>query len=238
MATIHSSKRQSKKNTSSDIDVQFNEAQTWGGALNAYRSATKGFSQNPQPLIFYILVSAVLIFVSSLLIHHQSVADSVQNLRITLIEGIVALFFLPFTLRYELAVAYKKQVRIDELIQLDLMMLVYLLITVVLAVALFVAGFLALIFPLIWIAPWIYLVFYPVVDLNYGPSTSFDYVIKLTKNNKGKVWGIIGVSILLTLGSSLLSFIPLFGTALSLFITLLSSTAAATLYVWLKEHLV
>jgi hypothetical protein len=148
----------------------------------------------------------------------------------------VALIFLPFSICYPLALAKGIKVTIDELLHSSFKQYFNLIIAFILTLALLIVGGFALIFPLIWIIPWASLIYFVVVELDCGPLVALHEVRRLTANNKGKVWGIIGVSIIPLLLADFLIYVPIVGSIVVPAIYLIYSTAIAFLYEWLRRN--
>jgi hypothetical protein len=208
----------------------------WDGAFHTYGQAIKAIKQNANPALFYIAVLAAISIATNLLLNRSLVVKPAHFVLQSLVEVLVMLIFLPFNVRYALALAKGKQLTVGQLLQPSLKLYINLIITLIMVAVLYVAGSLTLGILLIWFLPWCLLMLLPVADLGYGPSAAFREARRLSAKNKGKAWAIFGVSILPSVAIALLDHVPVVGSVLSPVVTLVYYTAAAFLYVWLREN--
>jgi hypothetical protein len=208
----------------------------WKGAAYAYSQAIEAIQRNSNPALFYIGVSAIATIVANLIINKSFLIKQTHESAIAIVNGIVGLLLLPLSVRYPLALARAKKATISQLLTPDLSLYGNLIMTFILVIVLLVVGALPLLIPLIWILPWSWFMFLIVADLHCGASAALQEARRLTANNKGKAWGIIGISVLLVLVSGLLSRVPILGSILSPTIYILYYTATAFLYIWLRDN--
>lgn len=208
----------------------------WEGSFHAFDQAIKAIRRNANPAIFYVAVLAVVTIATSLLVNKSLLPQRAHESQLVASSFVVTLVLLPYSICYPLALAKGLKVTIDELLSSSFKQYFNLIITFILILVLIVVGAIALIFPLIWIMPWVALMYFVVVDRNCGPLVALREARRLTAHNKGKVWGIIGISIPLVLVASFLRYIPIVGNLVQPIVYLAYTTALAFLYEWLKKN--
>lgn len=208
----------------------------WEGAFSAYGRAIKAIRQNSKPAIFYVVVLALASMATNLLVNRSLVVKQTHFVGQLSVEVLVILIFLPFTVRYPLSLAKGKKLTIAQLCQASPAMYVNLIITLIIVGVLYALGGLTLGILLIWFLPWCLIMLLPVVDLNCSPAAAFAEARRLAYNNKGKAWTIFLVSLLPSIAVALLGSVPVLGSVLSPIVSLVYYTAAAFLYVWLREN--
>jgi hypothetical protein len=208
----------------------------WDGAFSTYAQAIKAIRQNLSPALFYVLVLAAISLATNLLVSRSLVVNQTHFTAQIVVQVLVLLIFLPFSVRYPLALAKGKQLTISQLLQPSLKLYINLIIVLIMVVLLYIAGTLTLGILLIWFLPWCLLMLLPVVDLGYGPGAAFAEARRLSAKNKGKAWAIFGVSIIPSVAIAFLDHVPVAGSLLSPVVTLVYYTAAAFLYVWLRHN--
>lgn len=90
---------------------------------------------------------------------------------------------------------------------------------------------LALIVPFFFVLPRIIMAPYFLFDKDMGPIESIKASWAATKGNAGKVWGLIGLSILCALTAILIITIPL-----TIYLVTVASVATAILYYWIVRY--
>lgn len=204
----------------------------WEGAFNAYGTAFKKLKENPEPALLFIGVYAVLAILSALMQGGQSYMDPDYNS----IEDLAYLVFAIPLIGYGLSLADGKKITLGTFMQFKFRHLVFLIVATILYALIVGVSLLLLLIPAIWTIAWFYLASYPIVDKNMGPIAALKESKRLAKEHKGKVWGIIGVSILLAIPVGILSQIPYIGSVSNAAAGVWAITAAAILYRWLQQH--
>jgi hypothetical protein len=207
---------------------------SWPGVFNVFGEVFEQAKKNPEPAYVFIGVYAVLALLSFVTGGYASPFDTNSQ-----DGGFEALAFLIFLLAlpvYALALADRKVIDTSEFMRFDLGRYLTVFGIMLLTVLLVVIAAIPLLIPLIWVIPWLSLGSYIAVDRKLGVIESLKESKRLTQDHKGKVWGLIGVTILLTIAAGLLSFIPVVGAAASAAITVLSAGSFAVLYRWLQKN--
>jgi hypothetical protein len=202
----------------------------WAGAFAAYGRVFDQIKKNPGPA--WLFVGTYVLF-SSVSTFFQ---DGTAYPNHAPYEDIAYFIFLLAIPVYGLALADRKRISLGEFMRLDLMRYLSLFAASILYVLIVGGSLLLLIVPAIWTIAWFFVTPYVVVDQGKGPIKSLKASKRLAQNHKGKVWGIIGVSILLMIPAAVFQYIPFIGIAASAFVTVLSTGAAASLYRWLQHE--
>lgn len=205
---------------------------TWVGAFDAIGAIFEQIKKNPEPAYLFVAVYAILAVLDVL----NNGYTSPMNTSSSNLETLALFIFLLSLPVYALALADRKPITIAEFMNFDLGRYLTLLGVSILTLFLFTGAALLLVVPLIWVVPWFMMGSYVAVDRKLGVIDSLKESKRLTQDHKGKVWGVIGASLLLALAVAVLSFIPVVGSAASAAITLLSSGALALLYRWLQKN--
>jgi len=208
----------------------------WDGAFATYGQAIKAIRQDLSPALFYVAILAAINIAANLLIDKSLVVKSTHFVGQTTVEVLVILFFLPFSVRYPLALAKGERLTLGQLLRSSLKLYINLIITLIMVVLLYIAGSLTLGILLIWFLPWCLLMLLPVVDLGYGPGKAFAEARRLSVNNKRKAWAVFGISLIPSVAVALLDHVPIVGSLLSPIVTLVYYVAAAFLYIWLRQN--
>ncbi len=204
----------------------------WQGAFATYGQVFEQVKKNPQPAYLFIAVYTVLAIISTI----TSDGASILSESYDSYESIAWLVFILALPVYGLAIADRKMVTLAEVMKFDVSKFFYMLGALILASLIFIVSALPLLIPLIWTVAWFSLVQYPVVDKGHGPIEALKESKRLSENHKSKVWGMIGVTLLLGIPASAISFIPYVGGVISAAFVVLSTCAFAVLYRWLQRE--
>lgn len=208
-------------------------AGTWPGAFEIVGEVFNQIKKNPEPAYFFISVYVALAFLGQLSTGFASPMDVDATSKP---ESLVSLIFLLALPVYTLALAERKPITISQFIKFDLGRYLTVFGVAILTVILVVLAAIPLLFLLIWVVPWLSLATYAAVDRKMGVIDSLKESKRLAQNNKSKVWGVIGLTILLAMLAGIFSFLPLIGAAAAAAISLLSAGAMANLYRWLQKN--
>jgi hypothetical protein len=141
---------------------------------------------------------------------------------------------------YAFAISDKKVISIKQLMKPNASMYFTILFTSILCSLAVVASMVLFIIPVIWVLPWVYLAMYAAFDKKLSPVAAIKYSKQMTRDHKGKVWGLIGVSILLFIASFIFAAIPGIGIFIAyaglMFVSVLNNGANAILYRYLQKH--
>lgn len=204
----------------------------WMGGFAAYARTFDQIKRNPQPAYLFIAVYTILAVLSSF----TGDTTSRFDMNYKSYEDIAWLVFLLALPVYGLALADRKSVTIAEVMRFDVSKFFYMLGAYILATLIFIVSALPLLIPLIWTIAWFSMFEYPVVDKGYGPIQALKESKRLAENHKAKVWGLIGVTIVIGILSAILSFVPVIGGAITAVFGVISTGAFAVLYRWLQRE--
>jgi uncharacterized membrane protein len=210
-------------------DVQGKE---WPGAFEAYSTAFHRIKDNPKPLVLFGGVFAVVAIVNGLMQPGLSYSDT----NYASYEDLAYLVFLLALTLYSLALADGKKLSIVEFMKFDAFKYFSLVATALLLLLVFFGSLLLLVVPIIWTVGWFLVATYAVVDKRLAPIAALKESKRISKDYKGKVWGIFGVGILISIGASFLGFIPLIGGLSTALASVWTTVAGAILFRWLQKN--
>lgn len=204
---------------------------SWEGAFAAFGKAFDRIKQNPEPALFFLGLYAAITVLSGLMNDTVTYTSSDYANYADLLY-FVFLLAVPV---YSLALADGKRITISEFVRFSARKYFSLLAVLLLTVLIVGVSLLLLIIPAIWTIAWFFFGNFAVVDKNLGPIAALKESKRIAANHKGKVWGIIGVSILISIAASIVSFVPYIGAIAAAAGSLWASAAAAFLYRWLQK---
>ncbi len=213
----------SKQNTSS---------KEWPGAFETYSRVIKQMNLNWKPVAFFVGVYTLMTAVS-LSLQGKSVYTDTSYVPYS--DAVLILFLLPIV-SFALAVAKRKTMTIDQFMTITPRTFLLLMVTSIFASAIILGSILLFIIPAIWTVAWFTLSTYAMVDKNLSPIESLKRSKQVSKDHKAKVWGVIGVGMLLSLVAALFAGIPYIGIAGIAYATIALSAASAELYLWLDSQ--
>ena len=210
-------------------------ANKWKGAFDAYDVAFNAIKKSPK-FTLILTVAAIVGYALSVLIQGQPEAGRIQwPLEYVLLAPI--LLVMP---AYSLAAADGKNPSFSNLYRHPLRTFVSLILAAVLAEILIVLSLVLFIIPAIWTIAWFSFAGFVVMDKNMGPIKALKESKRLAQDHIGKVWGLIGVSLLLGIAAGVIGSVPLTGpyisAALTMVFTVWASVATAVLYRWLQQN--
>lgn len=211
------------------------KSETWMGAFNAYDKAFNIIKKNPTFVIAAAALATVGYAVGVYLYGQPRTGEMSFPMEST--------FLLPVMLVtpiYSLCVVDGKNPNIRSLYQRPLRTFGILIVTAILMELIIAISAVAFLIPAIWTIGWFALAPFVVMDKNLGPIKSLKHSKQLAQDHIGKVWGLVGVSILLSIAISAVSFAPYsgkyLGAALGGAFTVWGSVASAVLYRWLQTQ--
>lgn len=207
------------------------KSKEWPGAFAIFEKAFKQISGNLHPVLVFVGIYTVLSIVSLII---QGKSGYNQKGYVPYADVLLVFFILPITV-YALALADKKKLSVVEFMHIDFKKLLILITTSLLATLLIALSFVALVFPVIWVGAWLSLVAFPVVDTGMSPIRALKESKRLTQDHKGIVWGVIGVTLLVSMLMAIIGSIPYLGVAAAAFSNVWTSVAMAHLYRWLQH---
>lgn len=204
----------------------------WRGAFAAYGAALKQIKANPAPAILYVGTYLTLSIIDWLVSGSAATRNDMFNL-----EDINTLIFMLALPIYALAVADHKHIGLREFMQFNAKKYFSIFAAGILYGLIIAVSALPLLIPLLWTIPWFALASYPIIDKHMGPIKALKESKRLVLAHRGKVWGLIGATILLILAVVPLAFIaPLFGNLVLEFLGVVSIASFALLYRWLQHN--
>jgi hypothetical protein len=209
-----------------------NTPKEWPGALNAYSDTLERLKKNNKPALLFLGVTlAASVF--SLLLQPDVSPREREYVNYADLMYFVFLLAVP---TYALAVADNKLISAKQAMRFSFMKFFSLIIAFILTGLIVGVSVLLFIIPAIWTIAWLYLAAYAVVDKDLGPINALKESKRLAAEHKGKVWGVIGVGLLVSIGAGVLGFIPLVGDVAAMAATLWAAASAALLYRWLQKQ--
>ncbi len=216
------------------VTKSVNKQTAWQGAWKAYGDAWELMRQNPKPLLTFLGIYLLLSIIGAILQDGKNFYDE-GYVNFADVTYLIFLLAMPI---YGLSLVDGKKLSVGECFKFNLARYFSLLVASLLFVLIIFGSILLFIVPAIWTIAWFYLVSYPVIDKKAGPIQALKESKRLTQNNKAKVWGVIGVSVVLAIPAILLTFIPYLGSVGSAFLSVLSVVVGAMLYRWLQHNAV
>lgn len=213
----------------------------WMGAFKAYDAAFKQLQANPAPAVLFIVAYSALKLVEMGTIglgpEHTDLSYFLKYMAFESVFGLVFLLALPV---YGLALADRKPISVSDFLRPDARKYFALFVAGALYALAVLGSLLLLIIPAIWVIAWFVLYEMVIVDKNMGPVQALKESKKLLFKHKGKVWGLVGVSVLLTFPASLLQLLPVVGAVLSSaaaqFVAVLGVVTTGLLYRWAQSN--
>lgn len=178
------------------------------------------------------LSTFVWVYVFSLL--SGTVVGAIFHNHLFLVQELVALalgaYFQAAITLTVLSSVRGKRLELDEALRKAWPYTLYMfMLTLMLAVTA-VVTFVLFIVPAFIILPRLYLAPYLLIDKKLNPGEAFKASWEMTRGNVGKVWGIIGVNLLMVL-----PVITIIGIILSAYLLVMFSAAIGVLYIFLSH---
>lgn len=205
---------------------QTNSLAAWPGAFKLYNTSKTATLVNWQTFLLLLLVS----FAGSFVFDAIGGDDSSEPIYFIsqLLSFVLSVFLGAATTVVLLKNTAREKISIGQSLSVGSSRFVPILLTMVF-VGLAV-GFSALLFiiPFFFIMPRLILAPYYVIDKNMGPIDAIKASWEDSRGHAGKVWGVIGVSLLFAL-----IMITIIGIPVALYLLFMYSTAPALLYAWI-----
>lgn len=195
--------------------------QTWPGAWGIFKRSNEAVMVNIGPLLG--LIGLYLLF--SIVLSAAGVDDDniVRNIVDLVISSALTVSFI----RIILSGVRGQKIDFVKAIKSSLSMkTIQILGLTILTCVILIASLLALIIPFFLVLPRVTLAAYFLVDKNMGVFDSLSASWAATKGSAGKVWGVIGVSLLFALAIIIL---------VGIYLTIVYAAATALLYVHLAS---
>jgi hypothetical protein len=189
----------------------------WPGAFKLYR-----YSKSSVMLNVWLLVGVFVVYYIVSLIFSQILRHSFLNPVLSLIWNTV---FTVSSTMILLAGTYGKSLTASQSYSKDLQLYVNVFIANILVLAACVLSILLLVIPFFFVFPRLILVTYYVIDKRMKPVDAFKASWANSKTHVSKIWGIIGVNLLITL-----TFVTIIGIPFAIYFFVMYSAAIAILY--------
>lgn len=231
----------SKKNT-----ALFKPTTEWPGSFSLFGKAINGVKDNIDFAYLFVGILgifAVLDYVItpttffSLDISSGGSSPSEASVALAIISALVGLILTAPLTVYQLRVAGGKDASVSEVMKTGLSRIFSFIGLNFLIIAAIVVGLIFLIIPGIYIAFRLIAANYAFFDKNLDPIEAMKESFAITKGKLGEVAGYIGLIILLSLVTGMLSLvIPVFGNMLANFTVVVYGVVGAWLYRWLSKQ--
>lgn len=193
----------------------------WPGAFGLFKYSKAAVSVNLIAILIIWLFQFVIVTVVGL-IDNESIASSIQ-----LVVGVFVQAALVLT--YLASVRGKKVSAGEKLSQGSQFFVQLLLLQLLVALSVFI-GLLLFIVPGIILLTRLFVAEYYLIDKNMGAVEAYKASLAATKGNTGKVWGIFGATLLMSLIA-----ITIIGIPVAIYLVLMYSAANALLYQYLSS---
>jgi len=208
----------------------------WPDAFYVFGQIFQRVRENPGPAILFVVIYTILAALSV-----QTIKESSPlALQIFGYESLATLVFLLALPIYGLALADNKKITLQHFLRFNIRTYLSLLAVGLLTVLIVSVSLLALIVPVIWAIGWFFAGTYAAVDKRLGPIEALKESKRISAPHIGKVWGIVGVSILLSVVCLVLQALPFVGLFLSIvaygLLSVVDYGAGAYLYRWLQDE--
>lgn len=196
----------------------------WPGAFGAYKYSRDAVRFNLGP---YILLAFVFPFLASIVI---SMIDMPSILN-SLINNAVSAYFAVASTLVILAAIRRKRIELgDALKQSEPIVAVKTFFLTLLLGLIVVGSALLFIIPLFIVGPRIILALYYLIDKNLSIGESITASWNITKGHYGKIYGIIGATILMAL-----LMVTIIGIPFSIYFLVMYSAVTPLLYIYLEK---
>jgi hypothetical protein len=209
---------------------------TWPGAFKQIKPAFDGLRLNLVPASIYAVVQGVVQYFSS---HRNGSSYNLENgvQSIGPLASLVVLLLIPAGVVLQLRSADHQKVELNEWLQLSARKFFPVVAYFILSGIVIVVGLVLLIVPGLIALTRLSMGQYLIVDKSVGPIEAMKQSWNLTKGHAGKIWGAIGVAIVVGLVVSILvSWIPLVGVIITSAASLLIGVVFAMLYRWINAN--
>lgn len=209
--------------------------QQWPGAFGIFKAAQTGFKQNWGPIVLVVVAMFAVSVILSAFSGGVDSSGAVNNPGMYLISQLLSfivsvLFGGALTFLVLKSAQNVKETMVNALSVAGSKLLSYLVQSVVVSILL-VLSFIAFIVPFFFVMPRLMMAQYFLFDKDMGPIESIKASWAATKGHAGKVWGLIGLSILCALTGILIITLPI-----TFYLIMVVSVATAILYYWIARY--
>ena len=209
-----------------DANRADNVPSSWQGAFKLYAFSKAAIMVNIKPVIGLLLLQIVVLGVVST-VEEGTPAYTITSLASTLISVWLS---IAMTVLMIAGVKNIKKSFGESLQESGRFYISYFLLGILTGI-IAVASFVLFIIPFFIIVPRLVLAEYYLVNENMGVIDSLKASWNATQNHTGKVWGVIGVTILMALIA-----ITIIGIPIAIYLLVMYSAAFVVLYFYLKQN--
>jgi len=203
---------------------------TWPGAFGAYQHSKLAVKTNLGAYIWLLVISIVASFIPNLFAGKNGEMTPMY-IAVQLLAAALSLILSAATVYLMIKNIKQQKVDVNEALSAGIAkFLPFLLLCIVLVVLLSIS-LLLLVVPFFLVLPRVYLAPYYLFDRDLSPMEAIKASWAETAGHVGKVWGIIGVNILIAL-----LVVTIIGIPFAIYFGVLYSAADAVLYFWRKDH--
>lgn len=187
---------------------------------------------NPTPAGIFIAVSfvvSIVVAVSHIHIGTAATATAAAG-------SLVSLLFIRAMMLYSLSVADRRPLSISQFLEVNIKQFCFLLLASIAVFILLVIAAIPILIPWIWVIPWLAFTGYALVNKNLDPLAAISESRRLASHHKGKVWGIIGWMILVSIAGAIVGIIPYVSYLVRPAVAVVEAVALAILYRWLQSQ--
>ncbi|HSW85496.1 MAG TPA: hypothetical protein VLF79_02705 [Candidatus Saccharimonadales bacterium] len=199
---------------------------TYPGAFGLYNYSKAAIKQNTSTVVLLIVLSLLI----SIIINAIFSGSSTRGVGSLIVDLVSVLFSTALTLTYLAGVRREKLSFSDSITQSFPYYLKFLGLTLLIVLSAIVS-FLLLIIPFFFVVPRLVLSPYYLLDKNMGIIDAYKASWDFTKGHVAKVYGIVGVNILIAL-----LLVTIIGIPFAIYFWIMYSAAFAVLYKFIDGH--
>ncbi|HEX7963365.1 MAG TPA: hypothetical protein VF466_02125 [Candidatus Saccharimonadales bacterium] len=197
----------------------------WPGAFGIFKVSRDRVRKNLEPLIWLAVLAFAADFVLGLLFR-----GSARSLG-QLISSLVGVYFAVVTTRAYLLTASEKSFKLEAVLQFPPALYWRMLLLNIMIILTVVGGIILLIVPGIIFALRLSMSPYFLIDKNMAPMDAYKASWNATKGHMGKLWGLLGVALLM-----LLPVLTIVGILATIYLFFMYAASGALLYLYLRKH--
>lgn len=222
------SKDQTTNPNSSEVE---SVPSVWPGSFGAFKYSREAIRFNLKAAVLLLVLVGVVSFVPSFVTGGKDSSSSI-SLLVSLVFQLLTLFISIAMLRVYLASVRRQKIDAQEALTSvePMLVLKYIGYSIVSSVVL-VLSFLLFIVPFFFVLPRLMLAPYFLIDKNMGPIEALQASWTSSKGHSGKIWGVIGASIVMAL-----PIVTIIGIPVSIYLLVMYSAVYALLYLYITGH--
>lgn len=198
--------------------------ETWPGALGAYAFSRDSVKYNLWVYLLLLLAPYAITAIAAIMGAEETARDIISTIAHTIFGATTIIVILAAFRGVKISAT-------DAFKQTNLMLFIKYFILGILIGIIYVVSLLLLIVPFFFVAPRLVLAPYFLVDKNLGILESLQTSWDATKGNVSKVYGIVGIFIVMTL-----LMITIIGIPFSIYFLIMYSAVFPLLYLYLQKQ--